>query len=445
MRNILNKLKVGCRRLLSGENIDYILKNSFVLFLGVFISMSYVLVYSINSEIKYDRHSLSVLNKMYDGYIDKDTFCLSIKCSYIKSDNLDYVISVDDLNDYSGSDIAIHGTNIHAIDKIYYAIRYDTDLYYVDITDNIYSVIISGVFIIVVTMILMLRILARTVDDKNIKTIELLKNSEYINKYETLYGLASNVNHEVTTPLNVIKAVFEDYAYTNREFREYMKTTIGKGCGNKECIAGKCRSGCDKQLTEVYENIRERIVDNVTISEENVELGLIAVEQIYAELSTLNDYKQLETDSDSIYDLLNKAIKLINKVSVIDVLDYTIDNVFKDYIIDPKIYMSNMLFVSMVINHIKNSLEANANKIVITKMDNCIHISDNGNGVPTNIVKRIFDNDFSTKDTKDILRGNGLYINKLLLINKYKGDITLVESIPNVATTFCLKINLVRK
>lgn len=437
MKNLYANIRKYYFKIVNGENLQYVISNILFVFLGVFISTSYILVDNIHHDITSSENTIHILNTTYNGYVDKDVFCRSIDCAYIGGVNSNIVLDINTLEDIVVTTNIFSIGNVYWANGVFYGLEHNEDVYYLDITDNIFNTLYPTLFIMFVSLITILKILGRTLTDKNITSMDLLKNSEYLNKYDTLFGLTSNINHEVSTPLNVINSVFADFKYTNDEFIEYLNTPNSLPCTN----------GVGIELLEcVNNNMRDMIKENLELSKENVELGMIAVRQIYDELSAINDYKNIAVvENESIYTLINTAVKMLNKLSVIDIYDCTIDKDFHNLKLNNSVGMSNMLFVSIIINHLKNSIEANANKITIMYVDGCININDNGNGVPKDLAERIFENDFSTKDSTDILRGNGLFINKLLLNGKYEGDISLVKSIPNVITTFCLKIKLERK
>lgn len=436
MKNILSNFINKINKIIKSENIQYIVKNILFVFLSVIIVIMYTLYKNITYEVVSASKTLNILNNEYEGYVDKDIFCRSVDCSYVGNINSDKLLNITNISYVSVSDGTYSLHNFYYIHGLYYRLKYTNDYYFLNISNNIKSVLFPSVIILLIFLITIFSLLYKILNEKTIDNIDILKNSEYINKYETLRGLTSNINHELTTPLNVINSLFSDFKYINKDYSNYFEMF------NLECDICNKKHDIKCDVTGVHKLLTE----NLEMAKENVELGELAVSQIYGELSIMNDYKNVMTNTnESIYDLLSLAIKMLNKISVIDILDFTIDDKFRGLIIDPVINMSNMLFVSIVINHLKNSIEANANKIELINDGECIHIKDNGNGVPKKIIKRIFDNDFSTKDTKDILRGNGLFVNKLLLKNKYNGDILLVESIPNIRTLFCLKINMIRK
>ena len=105
--------------------------------------------------------------------------------------------------------------------------------------------------------------------------------------------------------------------------------------------------------------------------------------------------------------------------------------------------------LNILLNHLKNSLEANSNKIHIVfnninKNSLYFSIIDNGSGIPQEMVKRIFLPNSSTKEEyNQFIRGNGLYLNKSILTLS-QGDVTLLNT-SKYGTTFQLRITITPK
>jgi signal transduction histidine kinase len=121
-----------------------------------------------------------------------------------------------------------------------------------------------------------------------------------------------------------------------------------------------------------------------------------------------------------------------------------IDENMSKYKTDTK-YIKNGVLTGIILNHFKNSVEANATNINIVfnkfEKNNCsFYIADNGNGIDKNIQHKIFKENESTKETES--RGNGLYINKLLL-EESEGYVKLIES-SNNGTIFEISIRCIK-
>lgn len=98
-------------------------------------------------------------------------------------------------------------------------------------------------------------------------------------------------------------------------------------------------------------------------------------------------------------------------------------------------------FQRMIINLIRNSIQANAMKIdVYVECDNenlIIRICDNGSGIPENISDKIFELNFTTKSDG---MGLGLYLTKRF-VESMKGSIQLIK-FKNFSTCFEIKFPL---
>ena len=100
---------------------------------------------------------------------------------------------------------------------------------------------------------------------------------------------------------------------------------------------------------------------------------------------------------------------------------YNVDNSINNYTLKSDT-LKNADLLSIILNHIKNSLEADASNVIIlfnsyVKGILRLRILDNGKGIPIKAQKSIFEQNFSTKNTDSGIRGNGMYLNKHILIN----------------------------
>ena len=94
--------------------------------------------------------------------------------------------------------------------------------------------------------------------------------------------------------------------------------------------------------------------------------------------------------------------------------------------------MKNVDLLNVIINHLKNSLEAKSSSIIINMgsfVDDMIRINiiDNGNGIPKHVMGNVFKPNYSTKIDTGTIRGNGMYLNKYIL-NASGGDVSIVDS-----------------
>ncbi len=86
----------------------------------------------------------------------------------------------------------------------------------------------------------------------------------------------------------------------------------------------------------------------------------------------------------------------------------------------------------VILNLVKNAEDILIEKdivdptIIVTALDNCIYISDNGGGVPDKIIDKIFDPYFSTKLKKDGT-GLGLYMSKMIIEDHCSGELSVTN------------------
>ena len=105
------------------------------------------------------------------------------------------------------------------------------------------------------------------------------------------------------------------------------------------------------------------------------------------------------------------------------------------------IYESEMMHV--LLNILKNAQDnfiekkVKYPKLYVTINNNSVYIEDNGGGIPENIIQKIFDPYFSTKDEKNGT-GLGLYMSKLIIEDHHKG----ILSVQNIHDGACFMIEL---
>ena len=170
-----------------------------------------------------------------------------------------------------------------------------------------------------------------------------------------------------------------------------------------------------------------------------------SIEQIKSILDNMANFKQLRysNGNKTIYDIVEGAFKIL-KVTTDSHFEVYIDENLKKFKIEHTSGLKNADLINIFINHLKNSLEANANKIEIF-IENIkgnhllVNIKDNGNGIPKEFRKDIFSPNKSTKNDFVGLRGNGLFLNQNLL-KLFDGDIVLKRTEEGKGTEFVLKI-----
>ncbi len=174
------------------------------------------------------------------------------------------------------------------------------------------------------------------------------------------------------------------------------------------------------------EDEREAFLDYLSNRLDNIENYTASLS------STIDDFKNFYSP--------NKALVEANITEAIDKSLAIMQNSFnKEHIMIEKNYHDNYIFkhhpnelMQVFINILNNALgnfkeeEITEAKITITieeqKEDIMIIICDNGGGIPEEIIEKIFDPYFSTKDEKNGT-GLGLYMSKTIIEEHHKGKL----------------------
>lgn len=227
---------------------------------------------------------------------------------------------------------------------------------------------------------------------------------------KTTLHLAENVHHELNTPLEVVdnkvrkinKAIDN---FVMSIYEEQNLNTIG---------------------TKIGAFIKELLLLN-----KDFEFIYTSIEQVHSVLDKMRGYKHLKysNGNKTIYDIIYGAVKS-SSISNGN-FDFEIDSELYNYKINSTI-LQNVAVLGVIINHIKNSLEAKATKVLFKKdkfKDGKLLISiiDNGNGIPENVRKNIFKANYSSKQSNNSVRGNGMFINKYLM-KEGGGDIRVIDT-----------------
>jgi len=267
---------------------------------------------------------------------------------------------------------------------------------------NFYITYLFITFLINISwMIKIYEIVAKSEEEKYLLKVT---NLESMATQNSMSVLTENIHHELNSPLNVIKLKF-------------------------------------KKITEELSNNKKM--------KNNIDLINMSLDQISTILVNMSDFKSLKysNGNKTLYEIIEGAFRMIKVVSDNE-FEYFIDEDFKKYHIDHSYGLKNADVISIFINFIKNSLEANATNICINienKKGNylLINIKDNGNGIPNDMINKIFEPNKSSKDNDTIgLRGNGLFLVQNLL-KMFGGDAKLKKSKRGNGTEFVIKIPII--
>ena len=398
------------------DAFKYIMKYNYVFILFMIIGTILMLLVQINGYKTRDTKILNVLHQNYKHYIDSDYYCSAVGCSYLYDITNKATIRV------SGNDIDFADIKHTPLEDRYFmiknfhfylAINMGDYVYYVNISHGVYSVIIFALLMYLMLLTMTLYFTHKILNDERLSFIFNVKSMEASIKYEALHKIGYTAVHEMKTPLMVLSSILEEIEFDL-----------------KSDYSGRLSEDIRKSLS----------------------IGNDAVEQIYESLKSLDTYKVIEfsNGNKNMFMLIKSSLDMLSRTEVIKFSHMKIDQEFNKYRIDHSNGMTNGFFLNVLMNHIKNSLEAGASDINITinRIDKNrlmhIYIEDNGIGMPPDIAKSVFNLHVTTKNVNGVYgRGSGMYYNKTVLSADYGGDIKLIKTEQGKGTIFDIAIKCV--
>ncbi len=195
-------------------------------------------------------------------------------------------------------------------------------------------------------------------------------------------------------------------------------------------------------LSRKVKELKDKVLDE----DKTFEIIFNSIEQINAVMQRTREVKRINKVSEdrTIYDLIESTILTVSVMRSENIINHT-DIELDNFYLDQKL-LSNGTFINILTNHVKNSIEAYASNLTSTFITMHKHklsftFADDGNGIPKEYRKKVFEKGFSTKGSK-LERGSGMSINKDI-IESVGGSIKLIES--DIGTTFELTIPIKRK
>ena len=158
---------------------------------------------------------------------------------------------------------------------------------------------------------------------------------------------------------------------------------------------------------------------------------------------TIDDFRNFYKENKKfvtikLEEVIEKSINIINSSLIYDNIE-----VIKEYNSNQEIELYDSEMMQVILNLLKNSQDTLNEKsiknphIKITTENNTVTICDNGCGIPENIIEKIFDPYFSTKNEKNGT-GLGLYMSKTIVEEHHNGTI----SVKNIDDGVCFSILL---
>lgn len=142
--------------------------------------------------------------------------------------------------------------------------------------------------------------------------------------------------------------------------------------------------------------------------------------------TTIDDFRNFNkkdkpTSFTSFHAVTDKALAIVRSFMEADKIE-----IIEDYSNEIQIEMHENEILQVILSILKNAQDnfkekaIRSPKIRILSCDNSLLICDNGGGIPQDILGKIFDPYFSTKDEKNGT-GLGLYMSKTIIENHHKG------------------------
>ncbi len=263
-------------------------------------------------------------------------------------------------------------------------------------------------------------------------------------KLASIGQLAAGIAHELNNPIGFISSNFTSLKLYINIIKKYIKQfeKIASSIHSKENFAvSEIVDKIDKYKKEQkLDYIFEDIGDLVSESMEGIH-------RITGIVRNLRNFSRIDVDSEIEQYDINEAI---NSTLIVarNEIKYVAD-IKKDFSQTPPVQCIggeiNQVFLNIIVNAaqaLKAQTRSSKGLIKIkTYKDNefvYCEITDNGPGIPANIIHRIFDPFFTTKEAGKGT-GLGLNISYDIIVHKHKGDL-LVKSKEGMGTKFIIKI-----
>lgn len=421
-------MKIRLFRTCSSISCDF-LQKYYVFLISVFILLLIVFVSNLASiGVSYSSYIMHQMKYNIYEYneIDLEQLCRISNCKYVLSmgdEEKIFAFSSDKQTLFKTNNY-VKTTRIfenYFIDNNYNILLYnvDSNSYFALDLDIFYKELKSTYFctfalVYFITFFYLFFSYKKEVKDHILQTI----GSEAILANQSMVMITENVHHELNTPLEVIDNKIEKI---HRCIVDYLLGLVEINSDNK-LINNPKFIALNRSLVNM---------------EQDFTFVKTASEQIYSVLEKMKGFKHLRysNGNKTLFDICEGAVKIMNISN--SGFESSIDSNLKDYRIkhtgDKE--LKNVDLLNVILNHLKNSLEAKANNISLQlySFNNNIlklHIIDNGNGITKEVINKIFLPNFSTKKETKAIRGNGMYLNKFIM-EACGGDINVIDTSNN--------------
>jgi len=251
-------------------------------------------------------------------------------------------------------------------------------------------------------------------------------------KMSSLGGLVAGISHEINTPLWYLtnnSTVIQERLGTLSEFCDIAETMLA-AVRNRSSARQAVRRG----LIDMQKMLSNGMRDDIDEAKELMQDSICGLEDLMELAQSLKDFSRLDRARQGQFNVNNGMDKtlLIAK----NKLKYSID-VKKHYGAVPLIHCAPSQINQIFLNLITNAADAitDTGEIVIRTWGEdgnvCISIADTGCGIPANVLSKISDPFFTTKE---VGKGTGLGLSIVAqIVGAHNGELR-VESEPGKGT-----------
>jgi two-component system, NtrC family, sensor kinase len=247
-------------------------------------------------------------------------------------------------------------------------------------------------------------------------------------KMSSLGQMVAGVTHEINTPLAYVKSGLEISRMRVQEMAELIKETVllngmlQNGTADETELAQKLQR-IGEISTELADTDLSHELDNL------MKDGLHGIEQISEIVVGLKNFSRMDREKISqisVHEGLDNTLKIARNI-----VKYK--KIIKQYGDIPNITCSpsslNQVFLNLISNAAQATGEDGEIRITTSQLGDKIkiEISDNGSGIPDDVMKKIFDPFFTTKK---IGEGTGLGLSIVQrIINEHDGEISVASRV----------------
>lgn len=255
---------------------------------------------------------------------------------------------------------------------------------------------------------------------------QLIQNEKMASLGQMVAGLA----HEMNTPLGFVRNNIEIIRENDREFQEAVAASANV---LKSLVAGNYNEA-EKLIPATLEKLKN--IEKIGLIDENNMMitnsleGLDRIQELIVNLRNFSRLDQTATQLANINQCLDSTLVIANHILKRHM------TVVKDYGNVPNIVCSPAQLNQVFLNIITNAAHACEEKgegvlrikTFVEKDQAVVQISDNGKGIPPEIINKIFDPFFTTKPVGKGT-GLGLSISKKIIEEGHNGKITVKSKV----------------